>query len=225
MNKLPNPNKRQSLWNKRKSHKHRKSEVLLCNSNSEVKSSNLSHSDKGKEKESKKPNLEFISYLLTQDLTDVFMKRQEWNMYHKEVVLQDNIRGTRIVGLDKYMLYFNLLRIFAHMRFVYVRMTLLSVTKDEDEASVKIRWSIVGLGMVEFCLRYFPDRLWEKGSMERLSPSYLDGYSTFYVDSDNKIYQHPVDKVRRGEDKELAKSLVQRMVEMVNRQRVSQPAV
>ena len=53
------------------------------------------------------------------------------------------------------------------MRFVYVRMTLLSVTKDEDEASVKIRWSIVGLGMVEFCLRYFPDRLWEKGSMER----------------------------------------------------------
>ena len=53
------------------------------------------------------------------------------------------------------------------MRFVYVRMTLLSVTKDEDEGSVKIRWSIVGLGMVEFCLRYFPDRLWEKGSMER----------------------------------------------------------
>ena len=59
----------------------------------------------------------------------------------------------------------------------------------------------------------------------RLSPSYLDGYSTFYVDSDNKIYQHTVDKVRRGEDKEVAKSLVQRMVEMVNRQRVSQPAV
>ena len=99
MNKLPNPSKRQTLWNKRKSHKNRKSEVLLCNS--DLKSSNLSHSDKGKEKESKKPNLEFISYLLTQDLTDVFMKRQEWNMYHKEVVLQDNIRGVRDIDDSK----------------------------------------------------------------------------------------------------------------------------
>ena len=103
MNKLPNPSKRQSLWNKRKSHKHRKSEVLLCNS--DLKSSNLSHSDKGKEKESKKPNLEFISYLLTQDLTDVFMKRQEWNMYHKEVVLQDNIRGVRDIDDSKLSLH------------------------------------------------------------------------------------------------------------------------
>ena len=91
MTKLPQRNKRQMQWQSKKSQKSRKSEVLLCNS--EVKSSPLSHSDKGKDKESKKPNLEFISYLLTQDLTDVFMKRQEWNMYHKEVVLQDNISG------------------------------------------------------------------------------------------------------------------------------------
>ena len=40
------------------------------------------------------PNLELVAYQLTQDLTNIFMQRQEWNMYHKEV-LQDNIRGER----------------------------------------------------------------------------------------------------------------------------------
>ena len=61
--------------------------------------------------------------------------------------------------------------------------------------------------------------------LSRLSPSYIDGYSTFYVDSDNKIYQHTVDKVRGSEDKEETRSLVQKLLEVANRQRVSQPAL
>ena len=58
-----------------------------------------------------------------------------------------------------------------------------------------------------------------------MSPSYIDGYSTFYVDSDSKIYQHTVDKVRGSEDKEETKSMVQKLLEVANRQRVSQPAL
>ena len=117
-------------------------------------------------------------------------------MIHQEVgvLLNKMLQGMRLVGLEKYMLTVNLLRMLAHFRFVYVRMSVLSVTKDEEEGSVKIRWSIVGLGMLRFCLRYFPDRLWEKGSYQQLSPSYVGG--------DNKIYRHAVDSVRRGEDKE-----------------------
>ena len=72
-----------------------------------------------------------------------------------------------MVGLDKYKIMLNILRMLAHVRFVYVRMTLLSVSKDEENSTVKIRWNIVGLGMVRLVLRYFPDRLWEKGNMER----------------------------------------------------------
>ena len=71
------------------------------------------------------------------------------------------------MGLDKYMLLVNLLRLLAHIRFVYVRMSLLSVTKEEEEGIIKVRWRVVGLGMGRLVLRYFPDRLWEKGNMER----------------------------------------------------------
>ena len=72
-----------------------------------------------------------------------------------------------MAGLEKYMILINIMRMLAHVRFVYVRMTLLSVSKDEETSTIKIRWNIVGLGMVRLVLRYFPDRLWEKGNMER----------------------------------------------------------
>ena len=118
-----------------------------------------------KKENPKKPNLDFVSYILTNDLTNIFMQRQDWSIYKRDMVFQ--YKDINIVGLEKYMLFVNLLRMLAHARFVYVRMTLLSVTLDEEESSVQVRWSIIGLGMLEFCLRYFPDRLWEKNSMER----------------------------------------------------------
>ena len=58
----------------------------------------------------------------------------------------------------------------------------------------------------------------------RSALQYLDGYSTFYVDNDNKIYHHTLDQVRGSRDKEVTKTLIQRLVEIINRQRVSQPA-
>jgi len=194
--------------------------ILLCNSQEDARSKISKKDDKDP-----KANLELISDRLTQDLTNIFMKRQNWSIYRKDLVFQDTSRGIKIVGLQKYQLYINLLRMLAHMRFVYVRMTLLSVSKDEDESCVEIRWSIVGLGFLKFCIRYFPDKLWEKNSMERLSPSYLDGYSIFYVDGNNKIYRHNLHSIMSDKDKEEIKSPVQKIIDLIGKQqRVTQPA-
>jgi len=175
-------------------------------------------------KKLKGPNLELVAYQLTQDLGSFFTGRQDWSMYHKELVLQDNVRGVQVVGLEKYLVLVNLLRMLAHIRFVYVRMTLLSLSKHPEESTIRVRWRVVGLGLGRMVLRYFPDKLWEKGNMERMSPSYFDGYSTFYVDSNSKIYQHTVDKVMEDKDKEVVKSVSQRWREL--KQRVAtQPAL
>merc|ERR1719468_1449048 len=190
------------------------SSLQLCNTLEPNQSKNV------KKENPNKPNLDFVSYVLTNDLTNIFMQRQDWSIYRRDLVFQ--YKDVNIVGLEKYMLFVNLLRMLAHARFVYVRMTLLSVNLDEEEGSVQVRWSIIGLGMLEFCLRYFPDKLWEKNSMERLSPSYLDGYSTFYVDSDSKIYRHTVEEVRRGKEKEKVPSMIERIAAIVNRQSVTQ---
>ena len=52
---------------------------------------------------SRKPgaNLEMVAYQLTHDLTNIFMQRQDWSIYHKELVLQDNIRGKGF-GLERW---------------------------------------------------------------------------------------------------------------------------
>ena len=60
-------------------------DVVMCNTSNTIK--------KESEKDSKKHNLELISYLLTNDLTNFFMQRKDWSMYHKDIVFQDNIAG------------------------------------------------------------------------------------------------------------------------------------
>ena len=36
-----------------------------------------------------------VAYVLSHDLLNIFLKSQEWEMYHPNMVLQDNIRGKR----------------------------------------------------------------------------------------------------------------------------------
>jgi len=159
------------------------------------------------------PDLEKIACQLTEDIGNFFMKAQDWDLYHQELVFQDNIRGMRVVGLEKYKVLVNIMRIVAHIRFLYVKMTILSVSKEEEAGIVNIRWRIVGLGMMRLLLRYFPDRLWEKGSMERSAPTYIDGFSIFYVDSKSKIYQHTMDRVMEDKDKVIRRTIVQKLLE------------
>ena len=50
-----------------------------------------------------------------------------------------------------------------------------------------------------------------------MSPSYLDGFSTFYVDSNSKIYQHTVDRVMEDKDKVVSKTIIQKMADLKQR--------
>ena len=51
----------------------------------------------------------------------------------------------------------------------------------------------------------------------RMSPGYLDGFSTFYVDSNSKIYQHTVDRVMEDKDKVVSKTIIQKLVDLKQR--------
>ena len=59
-----------------------------------------------------------------------------------------------------------------------------------------------------------------------MSPSYLDGFSTFYVDSNSKIYQHTVDKVMedKEKDKVAGNTILQKLLELRQRSE-TQPAL
>jgi len=157
---------------------------------------------KPQEKEHKKlgPNLERIAYQLSQDLINIFLKKQHWDMYHPNMVLEDDIRGKRYEGLIDYIRVVNIMKLTAHLRFVYVRFHILKITKHPEDNTIRIRWRIAGLGMARMLLRYFPDRLWMQGMMDKSAPSWYDGYSVFHVGPDDKIFKHVVDQVMRDED-------------------------
>lgn len=73
--------------------------------------------------------------------------------------------------------------------------------------------------MLRMLLRYFPDKMWMKGNMDRFdeftnvliyfsnnwlipraAPSWYDGISTFHIDQDERIYKHVVDRVMGDQD-------------------------
>merc|ERR1712059_99837 len=159
----------------------------------------------------REPDLEKVAHQLTHDLLNIFLKGQDWEMYHPNMVLEDNIRGRRYVGLDQYIKIVNLLKISAHIRFVYVRFHILQQSKHHENGTIRIRWRIAGLGMVRMILRFFPDKMWMKGNMDRSAPSWYDGVSTYHVNSDDRIFKHTVDNVMKDGKQEVVESLADKL--------------
>ena len=75
---------------------------------------------------------------------------------------------------------------------------------DFDLPFSRIRWRIAGLGMVRMLVRYFPDKMWLRGNMDRwgknsiyfahiyqflrAAPSWYDGISTFHVGGESDLF-------------------------------------
>merc|ERR1719219_3001906 len=64
-----------------------------------------------KEKKQKEPDLEKIAHLLTYDLINIFLKNQRWELYHPNMIFEDNIRGKRYLGLTQYKQIVNIFKI------------------------------------------------------------------------------------------------------------------
>jgi len=152
----------------------------------------------------KKPDMDKMALELAHHLTNVFVQQSEWGIFHPNLVFEDRIRGKRIEGLMNYIKFVNLIRILAHIKFVYVRFHILKLTKHPEDGTIRIRWRIAGMGVMRLALRYIPDQMWKRGNMDKATPSWYDGYSTFHIDGNNKIYKHVADRRMPDEDKEPA---------------------
>lgn len=66
-----------------------------------------------------------------------------------------------------YIKNMHLLKIVAHMKFIYVRPKILDMTLHDEDNTIRVAWKIVGLGMTRAAIRYFPDKLWKKENMDK----------------------------------------------------------
>lgn len=115
----------------------------------------------------------------------------------------DNIRGVRAGSLQEYVQSMSLLRIYAHLRYAHVRVEVLKITQHPEDATVKVRWRVIGVPGI-FSLRFWS--MWRFGRKPVVGADeppqgasstgvWHDGFSIFYINSDGLIQRHQVEPV------------------------------
>ena len=139
-----------------------------------------------------------VASKLAVDLTNVFLNRITIDLYHPDMELDDRIRGQQFKGLIYYIKNIHLLKIMAHIRFVYVRPQIVKLTKIHEDRKIVVDWRFVGLTQFRMAIRYIPDKLWNRANMDQAAKTWYEGVSTFYLDEELKIVKHIIEKSDAG---------------------------
>jgi len=114
--------------------------------------------------------------------------------YTHDIQLVDNIRGKKFEGLTFYMKNCGLLKIVTHLKFAYNRLNIDSVTVDIESSTIRVGWRITGMGLTRLAIRYIPDKMWSRENIDKASPVWLEGVSTYHVNTQGKVYKHVIDQ-------------------------------
>lgn len=143
--------------------------------------------------------------VLAETLPELFLKPLDYTIYHQNLIFENNIRGTRTVGLLHYVKQIALLRTVGHLKFAYVKFEILKITSHPEDGTVKVRWRIRGISGMKVFLQFWKFKLWKiKELFDDHQESWYDGFSIFFVGSDGLVYKHVADKMQPDDDKALA---------------------
>ncbi|KAJ9576434.1 hypothetical protein L9F63_006647 [Diploptera punctata] len=143
-------------------------------------------------KNSQKPSnehLDKVYNVLRETLPNLFVQPLDYSIYHNNLIFENNIRGTRSVGLYRYVKQIALLRTIGHFKFAYVKFEILKITMHPEDGTVKIRWRIRGISGLKVLFTFWKYKLW------------YDGFSIFYVGADGLVFKHIADKMMPDSDK------------------------
>ena len=121
-----------------------------------------------------------------------------------------------------------LLRIYAHLRFVFVQLQLKSVHIQKEEGIVQVKFCCKGFGMLRMAIEYIPKKLYKKENMSREARVWMDAISTYHVDEDGKIYRHVLDnkeKDKGGPVTSTAQKIKENVLKLKESARVPSPAI
>ena len=77
------------------------------------------------------------------------MNRHDYTLYDQNIVLEDRIRNKTLNGIVEYHKVLNLVKIYLNAKYVYVKLAVDSVAVDPEEATVTLKWSVNGMGMIK----------------------------------------------------------------------------
>lgn len=145
--------------------------------------------------------------VLKDTLPLLFVKPLDYSVYNPNLIFENNIRGIRTVGLFHYVKQIALLRTVGHLKFAYVKLEILKITKHEEDSTIRIRWRIRGISGLKVMLMFWKFKVWKlRDQIQQHQELWYDGFSTFYVGGDGLIYKHVADKVMPDDDEIVDKS-------------------
>jgi len=165
-------------------------------------STNEKTSDHNKKRDTQSDNLRKVHDILASTLPDLFIKSLDYTIYSPNLIFENNIRGKRTIGLFPYIRQIALLRTVGHLKFAYVKLEILKITKHPEDNTVKVRWRIRGISALRVMLQFWKYKLWQLKELFDSQESWYDGFSTFYVGSDGLVYKHVVDRLMPDQSKE-----------------------
>ncbi|ETN63757.1 hypothetical protein AND_004517 [Anopheles darlingi] len=141
-----------------------------------------------------------VYHVLSQTLPKLFVQPLDYSIYSPNLIFENNIRGTKTVGLYHYVKQIALLRTVGHLKFAYVTFEVLKITKHTEDNSVKVRWRIRGISALKVMLQFWKYKLWKLKEIFDEQEAWYDGFSVLYVGSDGLVAKHIVDKIMPDDD-------------------------
>ena len=157
----------------------------------------ISTIDSSREEEAKaKKMLAMVADQITFDMGQVLTSKIDFikGTYHPDILFEDNIRGKKYGGLMEYMKNINLLKIVTHLKFVYSRIHVDSVTVNPITNLIRVEWRIVGLGFTRMIVSYVPKAMWRRENMDKAASDWISGVSDYHINAEGKVVRHIINK-------------------------------
>jgi len=168
-----------------------------------LSSTQISKEQKSAKDPTSKPTdeqLEAVYLNLSNTLPKFFTQTQDYRIIDSRIVFENNIRGITTYGLNQYIQQMSLLRFVGHLKFAYVKMDILKLTKHTEDGTIRVRWRIKGVSTLRAMFQFWKFRSWKHDPSKEIV--WYDGFSTFYVGGDGLIHRHVCDKMMPDEHKE-----------------------
>ncbi|XP_076756022.1 uncharacterized protein LOC143426436 [Xylocopa sonorina] len=145
----------------------------------------------------KPPNaqLQTVFDVLREDLPLLFITQMNYTIYTPDLIFVNNFRGKTTVGIYPYFSQIMWLKLIGHLKFAYVKLNILKMTMHPEDNTIKVRWRIVGISGTRIFLTFWKFKIWNVREQIDNTSAWYDGFSTFYVNNDGKIFKHIVDKM------------------------------
>ncbi|XP_044761681.1 uncharacterized protein C6orf136 homolog [Coccinella septempunctata] len=147
-------------------------------------------------------NLNKVFENLSRSLPKLFVQSMDYSIYHPELIYENNIRGTKTVGLYHFIKDVALLRTVGHLKYAYVKLEVLKITQHPEDSTIKVRWRVRGVSGLSVMLKFWKYKIWNLRNILEHSDTWYDGFSTFYVNGNGIIFKHIADKMMPDSNEE-----------------------